>query len=85
MELSSDLKMIRGDRIQLHQVILNLIVNSAAAMRDSSRDQREIIVKTIMPDNLTVKASVTDFGTGIDENNIERLFEPFLISEVFPP
>jgi signal transduction histidine kinase len=30
-----------------------------------------------MPDNLTVQVSVTDFGTGIDENNIERLFEAF--------
>ena len=77
MELSPDLKMIRADRIQLQQVILNLILNSAAAMRNSPWAQRKITVKTAMPDNGTVKASVTDFGTGIDENNIERLFEPF--------
>jgi PAS domain S-box-containing protein len=77
MELSPDLKMIRGDRIQLQQVILNLILNSAAAMRNSPRAQRKITVKTAMPDSGTVKASVTDFGTGIDQNNIELLFEPF--------
>lgn len=77
MELSPDLKMIRGDRVQLQQVILNLILNSAAAMRNSPRTQRKITVRTAMPSSGTVKASVTDFGTGIEENDIERLFEPF--------
>ena len=77
MELSPELKMIRGDRVQLQQVILNLILNSAAAMRNSPWAQRKIIVRTAMADSATVKASVTDFGTGIDEKNIERLFESF--------
>jgi PAS domain S-box-containing protein len=77
MELSPNLKMIQGDRTQLQQVILNLILNGAAAMRNSLRAQRKIIVRTAMPDNGTVKASVTDFGIGVDENNIQRLFEPF--------
>jgi PAS domain S-box-containing protein len=76
-ELSQDLKMIRGDRVQLQQVILNLVLNSAAAMKNAPRAQRKIIVRTAMEDSGTVKASVTDFGTGIDENNIGRLFEPF--------
>ena len=77
MELLPELKMIHGDRIQLQQVILNLILNSSAAMRNAPQAQRKIIVKTAMPDSGTVMASVTDFGTGIDENNIERLFEAF--------
>jgi PAS domain S-box-containing protein len=77
MELLPELKMIHGDRIQLQQVILNLILNSAAAMRNAPRAQRKIIVRSTMPDNLTVQVSVTDFGTGIDENNIEQLFEAF--------
>jgi PAS domain S-box-containing protein len=77
MELSPDLKIIRGDRVQLQQVILNLILNSAAAMRDCPRGQRKIVVRTAMPDNGNVKASVTDFGTGIDENNLDSIFEPF--------
>ena len=76
-ELSPESKRIRGDRIQLQQVILNLILNSAAAMRNSPRAQRKIIVRTATQDGVTVKASVRDFGTGIDKNNIERLFEPF--------
>jgi PAS domain S-box-containing protein len=77
LESGPDLKMIRGDRIQLQQVILNLILNGAAAMRNCPRDRRKIIIRTAMQDGKAVKMSVTDFGTGIDENNIERLFEPF--------
>jgi PAS domain S-box-containing protein len=76
-DLSPRLAAIHGDGIQLQQVILNLILNGAAAMRNSPSGQRKIIVRTAMLDGRTVKAFVTDFGTGIDEKNIERLFEPF--------
>jgi PAS domain S-box-containing protein len=76
-DLSPGLAAIHGDDIQLQQVILNLILNSAAAMRNSPPGQRKIIVRTAMLDGRTVNASVTDFGTGIDESRIERLFEPF--------
>jgi signal transduction histidine kinase len=76
-DLSQGLAAIHGDGIQLQQVILNLILNGAAAMRNSPSGQRKIIVRTAMLDGRTVKAFVTDFGAGIDENNIERLFEPF--------
>ncbi len=77
LELDPELKMIPGNRIQLQQVILNLILNSVSAMRNAARAQRKIIVRTAMPDNRTVNVSVTDFGTGIDANNIDQLFEAF--------
>jgi len=77
MELNPKLKLLHGDRIQLQQVVLNLILNSTAAMQDVLQTQRKILVRTTMPDNLTVEVSVTDFGAGIDENNIARLFEAF--------
>jgi signal transduction histidine kinase len=76
-DLSPGLAAIHGDGIQLQQVILNLILNGAAAMRNSPSGQRKIILRTAMLDSRTVNASVTDFGTGIDEGHIERLFEPF--------
>jgi PAS domain S-box-containing protein len=76
-DLSSGLATIHGDSIQLQQVILNLILNGAAAMRNNPPGQRKIIVRTAMADGRTVKAFVTDFGTGIDEHQIDRLFEPF--------
>jgi PAS domain S-box-containing protein len=76
-DLSPRLATIHGDGIQLQQVILNLILNGAAAMRNSPSGQRKIIVRTAMLDSRTVKAFVKDFGTGIDERHIDRLFEPF--------
>jgi len=77
MELSPDLRKIQGDRVQLQQVLLNLILNSAAAMKNSPPAQRKIIVRTEMQDGGNVKASVSDLGTGIDQSNVDRLFEPF--------
>ncbi len=76
-DLSPRLAAIHGDGVQLQQVILNLILNSAAAMRNSPSGQRKIIVRTAMLDSRTVKTFVKDFGTGIDEHHIDRLFEPF--------
>jgi PAS domain S-box-containing protein len=76
-DLSPRLAAIHGDGIQLQQVILNLILNGAAAMRNSPSGQRKIIVRTAMLDSRTVKAFVKDFGIGIDERHIDRLFEPF--------
>jgi PAS domain S-box-containing protein len=81
MALSPDLKMIHGDGVQLQQVILNLILNSASAMKNTAPGQRKIIVKTAMQDDRTIKVSVMDFGTGIDESAIERLFEPFFTTK----
>jgi signal transduction histidine kinase len=76
-DLSPQLAAIHGDGIQLQQVILNLILNGAAAMRNSPSGQRKIMVRTAMLDSRTVQTFVKDLGTGIDENNIDRLFEPF--------
>ncbi len=76
-DLSPRLAAIHGDGVQLQQVILNLILNGAAAMRNSPSGQRKIIVRTAMLDSRTVKTFVKDFGTGIDERHIDRLFEPF--------
>lgn len=77
LELSTDLKIVRGDRNELQQVVLNLTINSAAAMRNSQQDQRKINIRTVMLGSRTVKVSVTDTGTGIDGNDIESIFEPF--------
>jgi PAS domain S-box-containing protein len=77
MELSPALKRVQGDYSQLQQVILNLILNGAAAMGNAPREQRRIVVRTAMADNGWVRVSVKDLGTGIDENRVGRLFEPF--------
>ena len=76
-DFSPSLALVSADRVQLQQVILNLFMNSGYALRNIASGQRKIIVRTAMPDSRTVKVIVKDFGTGIDENNIARLFDPF--------
>jgi PAS domain S-box-containing protein len=76
-KLSPDVKPVRGDEAQLEQVLLNLILNSAAAMENAPLNQRRVILGTAMSNNGTARVFVTDFGAGIDENNIARLFDAF--------
>ncbi|MDQ1335264.1 MAG: hypothetical protein QG552_2214 [Thermodesulfobacteriota bacterium] len=66
-----------GDRTQLQQVIINLILNGTAAMKSTPSARRKLIIKTAIQDDGAVKVCVIDSGTGIDESAIERLFEPF--------
>ena len=76
-ETDTDPLLVRADRIQLQQVLFNLMVNAAGAMRNAPRNLRKILLKTAKVDDRTVRVSVTDSGTGVDEHNVDRLFEPF--------
>ncbi|HIJ41731.1 MAG TPA: PAS domain-containing protein [Deltaproteobacteria bacterium] len=76
-EFSKGLPPVSADRIQIQQVIINLILNGAAAMKHVPSARRKLNIKTAIQENGTVKVSVADFGSGIEENAIERLFEPF--------
>jgi C4-dicarboxylate-specific signal transduction histidine kinase len=76
-DLFAGLPPVSADRIQIQQVIINLILNGAAAMKNSPPDRRKLILKTAIQEDRTVRVSVADFGTGVDESAIERLFEPF--------
>src|SRR5262249_2484055 len=73
--LSTDLPLIRGDRIQLQQVILNLMVNAMEAM--SGLTPAELTVKSGNDGTNGVVVSVVDAGRGLQEANLDRLFEPF--------
>ena len=73
----SSMPAVWGDRIQLQQVILNLVMNAAEAMRDGSPDRRILTVKTSRKDERFAEVSIVDKGPGIDEEASGRLFEPF--------
>lgn len=75
-ELSPTLIAVNGDRVQLQQVIVNLILNSAAAMQACLADQRKIVVRTIKENN-QASVAVIDSGPGICEETMGRLFESF--------
>jgi signal transduction histidine kinase len=74
-EIDSNL-LISGDREKLHQVFLNLILNSIQA----SPPQSKIIVSAISRDN-TIEISFKDFGHGISQENMDKLFDPFFTTK----
>jgi two-component system sensor kinase FixL len=75
LALASDLPPVTMDRIQIQQVVVNLIRNSLDATTD--QDERVIVIKTMLDDDNTLKVSVADNGPGIDEAIAEKLFQPF--------
>src|SRR6266853_256769 len=74
--LGEDLPLILGDRIQLQQVLLNLIINAIEAMNDV-RDARELSVSSANDDSRNVLVAVRDSGSGLDPRALDRLFEAF--------
>ena len=71
---------ILGDRIQLQQVILNLVVNGIDAMRDTPSEDRIIRIRTSRVEKFA-ELSVSDRGPGIPEDKLEEVFEPFFTSK----
>jgi PAS domain S-box-containing protein len=76
-KLADHLPLIEGDRVQLQQVMLNLIVNAIEAMSGVADVQRELLVSTEQVESGRVLVAVTDTGPGLDPANLERLFDAF--------
>ena len=71
---------ILADRIQLQQVILNLVVNGIDAMRDTSSENRILSIRTSRIDNYA-QLSVSDRGPGVAEEQLNEIFQPFYTSK----
>jgi signal transduction histidine kinase len=76
LELGADLPKVCGDRVQLQQVVLNLVLNGLEAMREPHADQRRLVIRTARDGAAAVRVEVQDAGPGIDEKNLDRMFEP---------
>lgn len=76
VELAQDLPIVTGDRVQLQQVICNLLVNASQAMRDVDDRSRELLVRTEHNDG-GAWLIVRDVGTGFEPQDADRLFETF--------
>jgi C4-dicarboxylate-specific signal transduction histidine kinase len=79
--LAANLPVIQGDRVQLQQVVLNLLINAIEAMSGMSEGQRELLISTAKT-NAGVVVSVRDSGPGLAPEGIERLFESFYTTKL---
>ena len=76
-ELAEDLPPVTGDRVQLQQVILNLLRNASDAMSAVDDRPRELVIRTQRDEGDGVRLSVQDAGAGLELKDMDRLFEAF--------
>jgi PAS domain S-box-containing protein len=71
----------RGDKVQLQQVLLNLLLNAFDAMRDSPADEREVLLRAELDGPDMVRISITDRGTGLTSDQLDKIFQPFFTTK----
>jgi len=76
-ELDEELPLVVGDRVQLQQVILNLLLNTSDAMSGIDDRPRSVVIKTEREEGESVRLTVRDTGAGIDAQNLDGLFNAF--------
>jgi len=76
-DLSRGLPTVNADRVQLQQVVLNLVMNAIDAMRSVSGGRRRLTVRTHTEEPGQVVVSISDTGVGIGDDGVHQLFEPF--------
>jgi two-component system sensor kinase FixL len=80
VRLAPDLPVVRGDRIQLQQVALNLLLNAFEAVERLDVDRRTVVLEAARQDGF-VTLSVVDQGPGVGPNDLARVFEPFFTTK----
>jgi signal transduction histidine kinase len=81
MELAAALPMIMGDRVQLQQVIINLVMNGIEAMQSVIDRPREMEIRSSQDETQQVLVRVTDCGVGIQAGDADRLFKAFFTTK----
>jgi signal transduction histidine kinase len=81
IELASEVPVVFADRVQLQQVIINLVMNGIEAMQPVADRPRELVIRSHQDEAHQVWVTVQDSGVGISAENVERLFEPFFTTK----
>jgi signal transduction histidine kinase len=76
LDLASDLPQVRGDRVQLQQVILNIVLNGLEAMSEPNGRDHALVIRTSKVGTAAVRVAIEDSGSGIDPTDVDRLFQP---------
>ena len=80
-ELTDDLPPVLGDRVQLQQVILNLVVNGMEAIVNNKNGERELSISSAKDGSNNLTVAVRDSGAGLDPANLERVFDAFFTTK----
>jgi len=80
-DLAERLPLVVADRVLIEQVLLNLVRNAAEAMEETPTDERRLVVRTFEDANGDVGVAVSDTGSGVPADYIERLFEPYFTTK----
>jgi C4-dicarboxylate-specific signal transduction histidine kinase len=80
-DLAMDDRPVTGDRVQLQQVLLNLIMNGVEAMRGVTERTRELTVSSMLAEPSGVLVAIKDTGAGLDPAVAERMFQPFFTTK----
>jgi PAS domain S-box-containing protein len=81
LELAPALPPVLADRIQLQQVILNLVINGIEAMQPVKDRPRELVIRTLQDETSQVLVTVSDVGVGVAAENADRLFDAFFTTK----
>lgn len=81
VELTPGLPPLTGDRVQLQQVLLNLMLNGMDAMSELPAAERRLVVRTRRSDDMSVEIAVCDSGRGIPANELAQVFQPFFTTK----
>ena len=82
LNLAPALPLVSVDRVQLQQVILNVLVNALESMEMTPINERRLNVRTTQPDGDTVQVAIEDSGTGILADRLGKVFEPFFTTKL---
>jgi hypothetical protein len=80
-EFAPALPMVLADRVQLQQVIINLVMNSVEAMQPITTRPRQVVIRSNQNEGREVLVTVEDCGIGISAENADRLFNPFFTTK----
>jgi PAS domain S-box-containing protein len=81
LELEDNLPLVWGDRVQLQQVVLNIMLNAFDAMKECPASERKVKLQAGAHGAELIKVAVTDYGTGLRGDNLDKIFQPFYTSK----